>query len=256
MKTLAISNHKGGVGKTATAQALGAGLAGLHGLRVLMVDVDPQGSLTGACGVVDPAESLANVLGGAKPGHVAMSDIIHELQPGLYLAPADITLAPVELGLTQRLSREVVLKKVLATVANGFDVCLIDCPPSLGLLTINALFAADAVLIPTQPSPVDLRGLSLFLQTLAEVKEANPGLDVLGVLLTFYDDRLNTHRAALEAMIAAGWPVLDVKIGRTVRIMEAAAVGKTILDFEPDNPQAENYRRLTEVIYQWLNKTK
>ena len=254
MKTIAIANHKGGVGKTATCHALGAGLAALHGQRVLMVDIDPQASLTGAGGVTDPGKSMADVLGGAKPGTFTIVNILQELQPGLYLAPSDITLAPAEMGLTQRLSRESVLKKALGTVANDFDVCLVDCPPSLGLLTLNALVAADAVLIPTQPSPVDLRGLTLFMQTLQEIREVNPGLTTLGVLLTFFDQRSNTHNNVLQGMKQSGWPVLDVIIGRTVRIMEAAAVGKSIYDFEATNPQAENYRQLTEVVYQWLNK--
>jgi len=257
MTVLAITNQKGGVGKTATVHNLGAILAG-DGLRVLLVDVDPQSSLTQACRVGDVAgRSLAEVLGGAQPGRLPLSGAIVDLGGGLAIAPGDIALATAELGPTSRLGREGVLKKVLATVARDYDLILIDCPPSLGLLTVGALVAADAVLVPTQPLAVDLRGLRLFLETVDQVRqELNPELETLGVLVTFYDARLTHHKQALETMQSAGIPVLPVLIGRSIRVAEAAGAGQSVAVYEPGNPQAANYRQLAEVVRAWLKKER
>lgn len=254
MKTIAVANHKGGVGKTATVHALGTALAMDHGRNVLLVDIDPQSSLTGACGVEPEGGSLDDVLGGAAPGDIPMQDIVTKLADGLYLAPSDLSLAGTELGLVSRMGRENVLKKALSSVDDYFDVALVDCPPSLGLLTVNALVAADAVLIPTQAQVVDLRGLSLFLETLDQIgRELNPRLEILGVLPTFLDQRLIHHREAIEAMEAAGLPLMPVSIGRSVRVAEAAAGGETVITYEPSNPQTTAYRELAKVVNQWLN---
>ncbi len=250
VKVLSVANQKGGVGKTATAHNLGVILA--NGLRVLLVDTDPQASLTQALGVGDVAgRSLAEVLGGATPGNLSMASIIQDLGSGLSLAPAGISLAATELGLTSRLGRENVLKKSLANL--DYDLCLIDCPPSLGLLTVGALVAADAVLVPTQPQAADLRGLRLFLETVDSIKtELNPDLKVLGVLVTFYDRRLLHHKAAVKALQDAEVPLLPVFIGRSVRVAEAAGVGQSVVDFSPKNKQAKKYRKLSEVIKSWV----
>ena len=258
MVIVAIANHKGGVGKTATCHALGVVLAGL-GWRVVMIDCDPQASLTLGCGVAD-AESanLAQVIGGTLPGTVAMSDVIRELGPNLWLCPSDLDLAGAELGLASRLGREAVLRNALASVGDDYDVALLDCPPSLGLLTVNALAASDAVLIPTMAQVVDLRGLQSFLSTVGQIRDAlNSDLEVLGILVTFFDTRLVHHKQGLEAMEAAGLPVLPVQIGRSVRVAESAAIGQSVVTYEPRNPQADRYRRLGQVIDEWLrNKSK
>lgn len=181
MQTIAVANHKGGVGKTATGHALGVALAE-RGERVLLLDLDPQSSLTGACGIQDAAgRSLAEVLGGATPGHLGLADVIMELGPNLWLAPGDIALAISQLGLTSRTGRENVLKRILGPAGDSYDVALLDTAPSLGLLAVNALVAADAMLIPTLPQAADLWGLRLFLDTVALVTEAlNPNLETRG----------------------------------------------------------------------------
>lgn len=255
MITIAIANHKGGVGKTATVHALGAGLA-RNGRKVLMVDIDPQSSLTAACGVFDVGDSLADVMGGAAAGELAITEILHNVTEDktavLHLAPADIQLSVNELGLVQRMGRENVLKNALRPVDGFYDICLIDCPPSLGMLTINALTAARYVIVPTQPQISDLRGLRLFLDTVASIRqELNPHLEILGVLVTFYDDRLIHHNDAINVM-QGSYPLLGAKIGRSVRVAEAAASGESIITYDPANKQAENYINLSNEVDRWL----
>jgi len=254
--TIAVANHKGGVGKTATAHVLGTELARCTSRRVLLVDMDPQSSLTGACGVTDVAgSSMTEVLGGALAGTLPLRRVIRSLGDGVALAPADLSLASAELGLVSRMGRENVLRRALATVEEAYELVVIDCPPSLGLLTINALSAANAVLIPTQAQIVDLRGLRLFLETLEQVRrEINPDLETLGILLTFYDRRLMHHRDAMDALLRAGQPVLEVQIGRSVKVAEAATVGETVVTYDPENPQSSAYQELAKVVDGWLRE--
>jgi chromosome partitioning protein len=268
MQIMAIANHKGGTGKTATAHNLGAALAREHRQRVLLVDADPQASLTGTCGVQDelaPGEtagstrflkqvfSLAEVLGGAKPGQVALRDVLVDLGDNLWLCPSDTALASAEEGLASRLRREYVLRTVLATVAQDFDVCLVDCPPDQGLLTINALAAAQAVIVPTQPTAQDLRGLLLFVEVIKAIQtEINPELAFLGILLTFYDGQLRHHRGEVEAIKKAGLPILPVAIGRSVRVAEAAGAYQPVFTYARRNPQAHNYLALAKLVAERL----
>ena len=198
--------------------------------------------------------TLTDVLGGAKPGEMSLSNIIVQLAPNLFLAPSDLELAVTELGLFSRMGREAVLKRTLQSVREHFDLVMIDCPPSLGLLTINALTSADAVLIPTQPQAIDLRGLRLFLTTLENIRqELNPNLNILGILVTFFDRRLVHHRNALTAVEHASLPIFKTKIGRSVRVAEAATSGETIITFDSDNAQAKAYGRLAKEVEQWLD---
>ena len=251
MKTIAIANHKGGVGKTATTHALGEALAFEHDRRVLLVDNDPQASLTGACGLGDIQSGLAEVLA-ARDG-ASLPDIMVDLAPNLSLVPADLALAPVEMQLQTWENPGYRLREALSPVDGNYDVALIDCAPNLGMLTINALAAADAVLVLTQPQAVDLRGVQVFLNAVARVRaDLNPELVLLGVLVTFYDNRLNHHRSAVDEMIAAGYPVLDIKVGRSVRVAEAAGMGKSVVTAVPRNPQAENYKLLGAFVHHWL----
>ncbi len=254
LRTLAIANHKSGVGKTATTHALGA-LLSERGRRVLMVDLDPQASLTAFCGVESAAgASMAEVMGGALSGIMPLWDILKEVIPGLYLflAPSDLALAASELGLISRMGREEVLKKALATISSDFDLVLIDCPSSLGLLSVNALTAANAVLIPTQPHIPDLRALWFFLATLEQIKhELNRGIEPLGILVTQYDWRLTHHRAAVEAMRAARLPVLSVGLEQAGRPQTKPLGSEQALSYLPTNREAQ--AELADLVGRWLD---
>ena len=253
MRVLSIANHKGGVGKTATARALGDYLAEA-GYKTLLIDMDPQASLTMSCGyrqTVTPA--IVDVLGGVQPGLLTIPKITKQVSANLDLAPSNLDLAGVELGIASRLGREYILKKALSGLT--YDIAIIDNPPALSLLVVNSIVASHGILIPTQLMPVDVMGVNAFINTLNMIKE---GLaceaSIVGILGTFYDQRLNTHQAGLEAMQAAGWPVLPVTIGRSVRVGEAAGHGQSVITYEPSNPQAGAYKELGRIIELWLKK--
>jgi len=255
-QTLSICNFKGGVGKSATTHALGAVLAE-RGHRVLLIDADPQSSLTAACGIDDAADtSLAEVIGGTNPGTATLPDVIRHINTRLDLAPADIALAAAELGITVRLGRENLFKKALRSLDGQYDIMLIDCQPSLGMLTVNALVASQGVLCPTQPTAQDLRGLSLFLASVEQIRaELNPDLQVIGCLLTFYDKRLIHHRDAMQVMQNAGLPVMGM-VPRSVRAAEAASACLPVTTYAPDNPTSQAYRALAERVEQWVKSAK
>jgi chromosome partitioning protein len=242
MQIIAIANQKGGTGKTATAQNLAAQLGG----RVLLVDLDPQGSLTSAVLATPPAgATLADVM----RGKATASDAIYNAFR-VDLLPASIDLASVEIELVNKIGRENILARALAPLQ--YDTLIIDCPPSLSLLTINALTAAAGVIVPTQPQAQDLRGLALFMDTIDQVKQLNPALELIGILPTFYDARLNHHKQAIEAMRAARLPVMKVHIKRSIRIAEAAGMAQDLQQYDPRNPQNESYKQLGKVVKQWL----
>jgi len=246
-RTIAIANQKGGVGKTTTTLTLGAALVE-RGRSVLLVDLDPQSSLTIALGIDGEEGNLHQVLGSTTPGTRSIRDIAHQIAPRFYLAPSDIALSRSEAGLMVRLGRESVLKKALQEVR--FDYVLIDCLPSLGILTVNALVAANEVIVPTACEYLALRGIALFYQTLREVQSINAELRVLGILPTFYDSRLVHARDVLHAMQERGLPLFDVQVGRSVRFAEASLSGESILTYARENPGAAAYRRLAEIVDQ------
>lgn len=225
-----------------------------------MIDSDHQGSLSLSCGLMNyDGPGLADVyaVGGRKTARLA--DIVQTVDSGLDLAPAGLSLAMAETELINRPGREFVLADALSSVAGSYDLAIIDCPPALGQLVTNALCAADTVLIPTQPTPVDLAGVAMFLDNIEAIranKRLNPRLTLLGVVLTFYDGRLTTHQGGRNAMQAAGWPVLPVTIPRSVRVAESAAAGQSITSFEPGSPPAAAYNELGEMVQIWLKNAK
>jgi chromosome partitioning protein len=254
MITISLANQKGGVGKTTSAATFGAILAA-DGLRVLLVDLDPQASLSQSLGIDAQGASMAEVLGGSARGTLHLGDVIQTLPSGFDLAPSDIALAAGELGLVQRIGRENVLKQALGTQSANYDVCLIDCPPSLGILTINALTAADGVIVPTLPAAADLRGVRLFLDTLQTMQDAglNNALELLGVLVVQFDGRTLAHNEALEVLKGAGLDVIGV-IPRGVRVQESGATSETLLDYDPKGKPTAAYLEAAERLKKWLKE--
>ena len=251
MQTLAIANQKGGVGKSTTAAAIGAELA-QHGRRVLLVDIDPQSSLTQGLGIEAPGRSMAEVIGGAARGHMAIQDIIQPVSDNLDLAPADIQLSASELGLISRIGRENVIKQALAYV-RGYDLAIIDCGPSLSILSIAALVASRAVIVPTLPSAADLRGVKLFMGTLEQVRELNPRLELLGLVIVQYFERFIAHSQALEEIKKAGLPVIGI-VPRSVKAQEATAARQPINVYDPAGKVAQAYKPITRKVMQWLRE--
>ena len=239
--TLAVANQKGGVAKTTTVASLGAAMVEL-GQRVLLVDLDPQACLTFSLGLDPEALELSvhDVLLGRVPAAMA-------LQPtddGVTLLPATIDLTGSEAKLVTRAGREFVLKEALAEITGDFDWVLLDCSPSLGILTLNALTAADSVLIPLQCETLSHRGVGQLLETVDEVrKRTNPELDVLGILPTLFDGR-TTHARAVLADVAERYtvPVLEPPVPKSVRFAEAPATGRSILSTAPSSKGAAAYR--------------
>ena len=257
MKIISIANHKGGTGKTSLAWNVASLLAQEHQLRVLVLDIDPQSSLTES--VLDSKERphIGDVLGDSAIGKLSLREIIRPLSENLAIAPSDISLANHEMGLIQRVGRENILKRVLASVQNQYDIVLIDCPPSLNLLVVNALNASQGVIIPTRPEPTDLRGTRLFLKSVEAIRsnpELNPNLTVLGVVPTMVDLRLLLHQAALEDLQSAEVPVWDV-IGRTVKVGEGMLNGVALHNYDPQNPNVVGFRGIAKKVTQWLRKS-
>lgn len=253
MIVIAIANQKGGTSKTTSTLTIGAILAE-RGRRVLLVDLDPQASLTQALGQDCPGTSAAEVIGGPEPGLLSAAQARRRISDRLDLLPGDIALASVELGLVMRLGRELAVKQALAPVAADYDVCLIDCPPSLGTLTLAGLVAADGVIIPTLPAAADLRGLRLFTNTLAKLRPLNPRLQVIGVIVSQFDGRLVAHNQAITALEKSGLPVLQPFIPRGVRVQESAASGQPLTDYDPSGKASQAYRELTNEVEKWLNQ--
>ena len=246
-----IANQKGGTGKTTTTLNLGSQLT-QAGLRVLLVDLDPQSSLTLATAGDCSGESMAEVLGGAQAGSIQLSKIIRPIGNLLDLAPADIAMSSNEAGLIGRPLRELILQKALATVSKNYDVCLIDCSPSLSVLFVNALTASHAVIAPTLPAALDLRGLRLFVESLELTKaDLNPSLELIGVIVCQFDPRLNLHNAALEDLKASGLPIFKTTISKSVKMASSAGSGRAA-----QGPLAEQYKQLSKEVIKWLKKQK
>lgn len=251
---IALCNQKGGVGKTTSTVNIGAALAEL-GQRVLMVDLDPQAALTAYWGLTEPLPepTLYRLLSDSQtPAQSALRTV----RPGIDVIPSDIDLAAAEIELFSALGRERVLKEVLDPLGDAYDYVLIDCPPNLGLLTINALVTAQGVIIPLQCEYFALRGLAMLLDTLHKVKRRlNPQLDIIGILPTLYNSRTRHAKEVLEEVRATfGQRVFDTVVRTSIRFAESTVAHQSILEYAPDHPGAQAYRSLAKEILDDTNQ--
>ncbi len=247
-RIIALCNQKGGVGKTTTTINLGASFAE-YGRKVLAIDFDPQGALSAGLGV--PTHDVPTIydllLGTVKDPREA---IIQTTVPGLDVIPANIDLSAAEVHLVNEVARETILARVLRKVSDQYDVILIDCQPSLGLLTVNALTAAHGVLIPLECEFFALRGVALLIETIEKIRDRlNPAIELDGILATMYDARTLHSREVLERVVETfGDKVLETVIGRTVKFPDASVAGAPITTFAPEHSAAEAYRQLAREL--------
>lgn len=249
-KVIAIANQKGGVGKTTTAVNLSAGL-GLRGKKTLVVDIDPQGNTTSGLGV-DPRTVSLSVYD-CIINNTPIKDVIIKTEfENLWVCPSNIDLAGAELELVSKEKREYLLKNSLSEVLSDFDFILIDCPPSLGLITLNSFAAADTVLVPIQCEYYALEGLSQLTNTIKIIKKnINPPLDIEGVLLTMFDSRTNLSIQVVdEVKRFFGAKVYATIIPRNVRIAESPSFGKPVMEYDKNSKGAESYLDLADEVIQ------
>ena len=254
-KIIAITNQKGGVGKTTTAINLGIGLAN-QGKRVLLIDADPQASMSSALGIRDPdhldvtlATIMQNIIDEAE-----FSDDFGILQhpEGIAFVPANIELSGMETRLVNTMSREYVLKTYVDQVQKHYDYILIDCMPSLGMMNINALVAADSIVIPCQPNYLSTKGLNLLLGSIMKIRRTiNPSLKISGILMTMVDGRTNNAKeiiAAIRQNVGTNIKVFNTEIPHSVRVAEASMEGKSIYTYDRKGKAGAAYEALTKEV--------
>ncbi len=247
-RIISLCNQKGGVGKTTTTINLGASLAE-YGRRVLAVDFDPQGALSAGLGVkTHDVPTIYDLLIGEikDPREAIQSTGV----PGLDVIPANIDLSAAEVHLVNEVAREQILSRVLRKVQGDYDVILIDCQPSLGILTVNALTAAHGVLIPLECEFFSLRGVALLVETIEKVRDRlNEDIELDGIVATMYDSRTLHSREVLDRVVDAfGDSVLETVISRTVKFPDASVAASPINQFAPSHPAAEAYRQLAREL--------
>lgn len=248
-RCIAVANQKGGSGKTTTARSLASALAE-RGRRVLLVDLDPQASLSEGCGL--ELHKLAQTTYQVLIGSARLEDVIKPVEENVDIAPTNIHLSAAELQLVNMNRREDKLRNALKTVRDDYDYVLIDCPPSFGLLTVNALSAADSVLIPMTCDYYTMLGVRLLLDTVREIKEeVNPNLRIEGLLPTRYDARTLHAREILDqtkSALGGDIKVFDTIVRESVRFKESPITGRSILSYAGSSEGARAYRALAEEI--------
>jgi chromosome partitioning protein len=248
-RVVALCNQKGGVGKTTSTINLGAALTE-YGRRVLLVDFDPQGALSVGLGV-QPHQLDRTIYDVLMESSVTLDDVLLKTNvPGMDLVPSNIDLSAAEVQLVNEVAREQTLARALAPALPDYDIVLIDCQPSLGLLTVNALTAADEVLIPLECEFFSLRGVALLIDTIEKVRERlNPRLHIEGILATMYDARTVHGREVFARVVEAfGDTVFDTVITRTVRFPETTVAGEPITTWAPSSSGAQQYRALAKEV--------
>ena len=248
-RVVALCNQKGGVGKTTSTINLGAALTE-YGRRVLLLDFDPQGALSVGLGV-QPHQLDRTVYDVLMESSVTLDDVLLKTNiPGMDLVPSNIDLSAAEVQLVNEVAREQTLARALAPALADYDLVLIDCQPSLGLLTVNALTAADEVVIPLECEFFSLRGVALLIDTIEKVRERlNPRLHIAGILATMYDSRTVHGREVFARVVEAfGDTVFDTVITRTVRFPETTVAGEPITTWAPSSSGAQQYRALAKEV--------
>ena len=249
MRVISLVNQKGGVGKTTTTKNLGAGLV-RAGKRVLLIDLDPQANLTYSLGIKPENDESLKTMYEVLKGTAPIKDVILTHANGVQLAPAHINLSATELELTSQAGRELILKEAIRPVLHDYDYILIDCAPSLGILTLNALVASREVFIPLQTEFLAMQGMSKLMETLAIVKQRlNHDIEVTGIIGTMYDGRKSLSKEVIETIRSHfGDKLFKTLIRSNVSLAEAPSYGQDVITYKADSYGAEDYQALAKEV--------